>query len=111
MVEINLDCVSGLKMDDGVRLDIPYIAKEVVKELLGSGSLMVLVANDENEKQTLMNAHKAFSCLHEILWGEFYEKHIHHGSCAEFKTPDEAVDAYREFIGKCITDEGISELI
>jgi hypothetical protein len=58
-----------------------------------------------------LNAHKAFSVLYDILWGEFYESHVHHGDCSKFETPGDAIDAYRKFIGDCISDKGIGELI
>jgi len=94
-----------------IKIDTKALARELIDSLFVAGSVAVLVIQDHEERDIYLNAHKAFSALHDILWGEFYESYIHHGDCSKFKTPYDAIDAYRKFIADCIGDRGIGELI
>jgi len=94
-----------------IKIDTKALARELIDSLFVAGSVAVLVIQDHEERDIYLNAHKAFSALHDILWGEFYESYIHHGDCLKFKTPYDAIDAYRKFIADCIGERGISELI
>jgi hypothetical protein len=92
-------------------LDTKALARDLIAELFDSGSVTILVIKDNVERETYLNAHKAFSCLYDTLWGEFYDKHIDHGDCSGFADADAAVQAYRQFIADTITEAGLGELV
>jgi len=92
-------------------LDTKALARDLIGELFDSGSVTILVIKDNVEREIYLNAHKAFACLYDILWGEFYDKHMDHGDCSGFKDADAAVQAYRQFIVGTITEAGIGELV
>lgn len=97
--------------EEDTKINIQQLAHSLVQELFGSGTVAAFFTNDESEKHILVNAGKAFGVLHEILFGEFYQKYMHHGDCSSFKTPREAVEAYRAFIGDCIHEAGLDDLL
>jgi hypothetical protein len=68
-----------------------------------------ITTTEEEDIKTYMQANDMKSVLFEIIWGRFYSETMKHGDLtAKYKTIDEALWAYRDYICQMINDHNIT---
>lgn len=84
------------------------VLKNLIAALRSSGHILIYIVSDPNKQWQLDKAGDAFDALDEIVWGEFYKRYIKHVTEGEvFKTPAEAIQAYRDFITDVIVQRNL----
>lgn len=86
------------------------ILKNLIAALRSSGHVLIYIVSDPQRQWQLDRAADAFEALDKIVWGEFYKKHIKdEPGSEEFKTPAEALNAYRDFITDVIGQHNLHQ--
>jgi hypothetical protein len=77
--------------------------QELLRFIKEQGKVIIVVENTEGTWYRLQKSLDAFSALNEVLWGEFYQVNLKHGEdLKKWKTPEEALYAYRDFVAEVL---------
>lgn len=85
------------------------VLKNIIAALRSSGHILIYIVSDPQKQWQLDKAGDAFSALNEIVWGEFYKNHIKHNTMEVFKTPEDAIRAYRDYITDVIVQHKLHQ--
>jgi len=77
---------------------------ELLTAIRASGKAIMIMEASPGELYRRRHSLDAFNALNEILWGCFYRDQVKYAEQSAFKTAEEAIDAYRTFIGEVLKE-------